>query len=100
MRTVDPIGVELQAAGAGINMTEGGAAARMGLSAAMVAGQILVATTAVTANSRIMLTHQGGGANQGALFISARVVGVSFTIDSTNGADTGQVAWTILEPTT
>lgn len=90
---------ELRAAtiGRGLRVAEG-ANAKQGLTAAMVAGTLLVANTSVTANSRILLTRQAGGANAGAVYESARVAGASFTVTSTNGGDTGQVAYEIAEP--
>jgi len=87
----------LAAAGTGIQIKEGGAAARSG-TATLVAGTVTVNTTGVTANSRIYLTAQTSGAAPGALRISARVAGTSFTITSTSGTDTSLVAWLIVEP--
>lgn len=71
---------------------------RMGVTAAMTAGSITVSTTAVTANSRIFLTAQTTGGTPGALRVSARTAGTSFTITSTSGSDTSTVAWVIMEP--
>lgn len=83
--------------GAGLCVAEG-ANAKQGVSAALVAGTTVVANTSVTANSRIFLTRQVGGANPGAPHVTAIVPGVSFTITSTNAADTGVVAYQIFEP--
>lgn len=80
----------------GLRVKEG-SNARMG-TATLVAGTVTVNTTAVTANSRVFLTAQTTGAGPGALRISARVAGTSFTITSTNAADTSSVAWMIVEP--
>jgi hypothetical protein len=74
----------------GVNATSG--------TATLVAGTVLVNTTKVTANSRIQLTAQTTGAGPGALRVSARVAGTSFTITSSSGADTSQVAWFLVEP--
>jgi hypothetical protein len=63
----------------------------------LTAGSVVVASTAVTASSRIYLTAQDN-TTTGALRVSARVAGTSFTITSSNGADTGDVAWLLLEP--
>ena len=63
----------------------------------LVAGTVTVNTSAVTANSRIFLTPQDNN-TVGALRISARVAATSFTIASSNGADTGVVAWLLWEP--
>jgi hypothetical protein len=87
--------LDINAQGHGIFIAEGGAAAYMG-TATLAGGTITVNTTAVTANSRIFLTPQGVLA--GVVYISARVAGTSFTITSTNGADTPAVAWMIVEP--
>lgn len=74
-----------------------GADACMGV-AALVAGTVTINTDKVTADSRIFLTAQEGGTLAGALRVSARVVGVSFTVLSTDLADTADVAWMIFEP--
>lgn len=83
-------------AGGGFQVKEGTNAC-MG-SATLVAGTVTVNTTKVTANSRIFLTAQTSGAAAGALRVSARVAGTSFTITSTSGTDTSLVAWEIREP--
>jgi hypothetical protein len=62
----------------------------------LVAGTVTINTTSVRANSRIHVFPQGVLA--GVLYISARVAGTSFTITSTNGADTPIVAWLIINP--
>lgn len=84
-------------AGKGLQVKEG-ANAKQGVTGAMTAGTITVSTTAVTANSRIFLTAQNTGGTPGALRVSARVAGTSFTITSTSGTDTSTVAWFITEP--
>lgn len=66
--------------------------------ATLVAGTVTVANTAVTANSRIFLTAQTSGAAPGALRVSARVAGTSFTVTSSSGTDTSQFAYLIVEP--
>jgi hypothetical protein len=66
--------------------------------AVLVAGSKLVNTTRVTANSRIYLTVQTPGGTPGFLDTGTRTPGTSFTITSTNGADTSTVAWMIIEP--
>lgn len=66
--------------------------------ATLVAGTVTVATTAVTANSRIMLTPQTSGGTPGFVGISARVAGTSFTITSSNAGDTSTVAYQVFEP--
>jgi hypothetical protein len=83
-------------AGQGMKVKEG-TNASMGTTT-LVAGTVVVNTTRVTANSRVFLTAQTSGAGAGALRVSARTAGTSFTITSTSGTDTSQVAWLILEP--
>jgi len=67
-------------------------------SATMVAGAVTVSTTDVTATSRIFLTPQNASGTAGSVYVSARVAGTSFTITSTSGTDTRDVAWIIFEP--
>lgn len=87
----------LATAGNGILIKEG-TNATMG-TATLVAGTVVVSTTKVTANSRIFLTTNGGTiTNIGALYISARTAGTSFTITSANVLDASNVAWVIIEP--
>lgn len=83
-------------AGRGLRVKEG-TNAKAGL-AVLVGGTLVVNTTAVTANSRIYLTTNTPGGTPGWLQVSARVAGTSFTILSSNGADTSSVAWLIVEP--
>lgn len=61
----------------------------------LVAGTVTVSTTAVTANSIILLTAQSGTIT-GSLKISARTSGTSFTILSTVLTDTANVGWLII----
>jgi pectin methylesterase-like acyl-CoA thioesterase len=83
-------------AGKGISIKEG-TNARMGV-ATLVAGTVVVNTTAVTANSRILLTTQSIGGTAGFLVVLARTPGANFTISSSSGTDTSIVAWMIIEP--
>jgi hypothetical protein len=82
----------------GLKITEG-TNATMGVTT-LVGGTANVLTNKVTANSRIFLTIQNTNAGTpGATYVSARVVGNSFTITSTGGAtDVSDVAWVIIEP--
>jgi hypothetical protein len=66
--------------------------------ATLVAGTVTVANTSVTAATDIFLTSQVDGGTPGWLRVSARVVGTSFTITSSNVADTSTVAWLMVEP--
>lgn len=88
--------VVLDTAGRGLKIKEG-SNARMGV-ATLVGGTVTVANTSVTANSRIFLTGQADGGTPGAVRVSSRVAGTSFTITSTNGADTSTIAFHIVEP--
>jgi len=64
----------------------------------LVAGTKVVANERVTANSRIFLMTQAPGGTPGWLQVSARTAGTSFTILSSNAADTSVVAYLLLEP--
>ena len=88
--------LDLQSAGQGLQVKEG-ANAKQGV-ATLVAGTVVVADTSVTANSRILLTTQAPGGTAGFLVVSARTAGTSFTILSSNVADTSVVAYEIFEP--
>src|SRR5690606_31196463 len=70
----------------GIQVPEG-SNKTMGI-ATLSSGTVTVNTTAVTANSRIFLTVNGGTlTNVGTPYVSARSAGTSFTITSTNASD-------------
>lgn len=86
----------LQVVGRGFFVKEG-VNATMG-TATLVAGTVVVNTTKVTGNSRIFLTAQTTGAAPGALRVSARTAGTSFTVTSSSGTDTSTFAWLIIEP--
>lgn len=72
-----------------------GANATAGVSVALVGGALAVATTAVTANSLIFLTHNTPAGTPGILS-SVLNPGVGFTINSTNALDTSTVNWLII----
>lgn len=87
----------LSAAGQGITVKEG-ANARMGV-VTLSSGAATVATTAVTANSRIFLTGQeDGSGTEGFVRVSARTPATSFVITSSQGTDNSIVAWLLVEP--
>ena len=89
--------VSLTALGKKIKVKEG-ANASMGV-ATLEGGKAVVATTAVTANSRIFLTiNEGGLLNVGVPYEAERTAAKEFTIKSSNALDTSTVAWLILEP--
>lgn len=90
--------IKASVVGKGLYVKEG-SNATMGI-ATLVGGTVVVATTKVTANSRIFLTAQALGTitvGQG-LGVSARTAGTSFTILSSSAIDTSTVAWIIIEP--
>ena len=82
--------------GYGLGVKEG-TNATMGV-ATLVGGTLVVSTTKVTANSRIFLMCNTPGGTPGWLQVSARSAGTSFTILSSSGTDTSDVAWIIIEP--
>jgi hypothetical protein len=87
--------VDCYTLGQGFQVREG-ANAKQG-TATLSSGTVTVSNTSVTANSRIFLTAQDGSTT-GALRVSARTAGTSFTITSSNGTDSGVVAYEIFEP--
>jgi Pectate lyase superfamily protein len=88
--------LDVNVAGFGLAVKEG-SNCKQGV-ATLVAGTVTVANTAVTATSRIFLTAQSPGGTAGFLTVSARTAGTSFTILSSNVADTSVVAYEIIEP--
>lgn len=66
-------------------------------SAVLAAGTVTVATTDVTAKSRIFLTSNADGGVPGFLRVTAITAGASFVIQSSSGTDTSTVAWMIVE---
>jgi hypothetical protein len=66
--------------------------------ATLVAGSATVSNTLVTANSHIFLSNDEPSGSIGALSVSARTAGTSFTITSTNAGDTSGISWLIVEP--
>lgn len=90
--------IQVNAAGGGFKVKEG-TNATMGV-ATLSGGAATVATTKVTANSRIFLSIQvlGTVAAAKAIAVTARNAGQDFTITSADGTDTSDVAWLIIEP--
>src|ERR1044072_3052744 len=70
--------VVFSAVGSALKVKEG-TNAFMGV-ATLVAGTATVNNTRVTNNSRIFLMNQDGGGTPGAVYVSSRVAGTSFTI--------------------
>jgi len=62
----------------------------------LVAGTATVSFSAIAANSRILLTVETPGGVQGILSYT-KIVGTSFTINSTSVLDTSVVNWLIVE---
>lgn len=89
--------IDIAPAGYGLNIAEG-TNARSGV-ATLASGTVTVSTTKVNATSRIQLTGQDNNVT-GALRVSARSSGTSFTITSSNSGDSGVVAWVILQDVT
>jgi hypothetical protein len=91
--------LKINTIGLGVSIAEG-SNARMG-TATLTAGAVTVNTTAVTANSRIMMSVNGGTiTNLGTHYEdqAARVAGTSFTVKSLNILDASTIAWLIFEP--
>lgn len=89
-------GLTVSTAGKGISI-KSGTNAKAGTSAAMVAGTISVSTTAITANSVVILTQKAIGGTPGALYVSSISIGSGFTIKSTSSTDTSTVNWIIMD---
>lgn len=85
--------------GARLRIVEAGTDAAAGV-AVLVDGVKVVATSRVTASSRIQLTAQvlGTVTAPKALAVTARTAGTSFTITSADVTDTSSVGWLIVEP--
>lgn len=80
----------------GIDILEG-TDKRMG-AVTLVGGQKKVKTTAIKKESRVFLSAQNAGTNRGHLYITNRVVGESFYIQSINVLDDRKIAWLIMDP--
>ena len=63
----------------------------------LVAGAAVINNTLITAGSNIFTSKQNG-ASVGSVRVSSRVAGVSFTLTSSDAADTSPIAWWIVEP--
>jgi hypothetical protein len=87
--------VDITVSGFGLRVAEG-ANAKQGY-APLTTGTVTVNNTTITMNSRIFLTAQDNN-TMGALRVSSRVAGTSFTITSSLSTDSGYVAYEIFEP--
>lgn len=88
--------ISLGIAGNGILIKEG-TNATMGTATANGTTEVTVSTTKVTANSRVFFNCQSGCGTSSAYYVSSRIGATSFGFKAI-GADTGTVAWFILEP--
>lgn len=89
--------LRFRTAGAGLQFKEGAANSRQGV-ATLVGGTVTVATNAAVSNARVWLTPQNSGGTPGHVRVSSRVNGTSFTITSSSGTDTSDIAWNITYP--
>lgn len=85
-----------QVAGGGLRIKEG-SNAKMGV-ATLVGGTVTVSNTNITTSTRIFLTHQNSSGTPGFVIVSARNAGTDFTITSSSGTDTSDIAWLLIEP--
>lgn len=88
---------DISSQGRGLRVNETAGNSKQG-TATLVAGTVTVNNIAVTATSRIFLTSQVDGGTPGFLRVSSRVAGTSFTVTSSNAADTSTFAYEIFEP--
>jgi hypothetical protein len=89
--------VILSAVGKGLKVKEGTNAC-MGTGTLNGATEVTIATTKVTATSRIFLSIQTPhGTPAGAIYVSSRSAGVSFGVKGV-ASDTSDFAWMIVEP--
>lgn len=88
---------KVETVGRGLQV-KGGANPRIGR-ALLAGGTAVVPNTTVTAATRVFVTHEGDGGAVGFLHVdpAAYVVGVSFSIVSSNGADAGHVLYLLVE---
>ena len=82
----------------GLTIPEG-SNAYMGTVAVNGTAPVTVATTAVSANSRIFLTTQVPGGTVASPYVSATSAATSFQVASSGTADTSTVAWLIINHT-
>lgn len=87
--------LNLSGAGGGITMNESGTKARLGNST-LTAGTVTVSNTTVSAKTRIFLQAAATGGVQGVLSYTISAA-TSFTINSSNVADTSTVNWFMVE---
>lgn len=91
--------MKIATVGKGIYIKEG-TNATMG-TGTLVGGAATIATTKITANSRIFITDLGSAGtitNVGSLAVTLVTAGTSFVVTSTNPLDTSNFNWIIIEP--
>jgi hypothetical protein len=86
----------IDTAGKGLRIKQG-SNAMFGTGAVLVAGTVTVSTTAVATGDTIFLSCTAAGGTQGIPRISAISNGTSFTITSSNAADTSTYSWLIIK---
>lgn len=96
LKLTDQGQLAIQQAGAGLSVKTG-SNCKMGTST-MVAGTVTIATTAVTASSKIFYNRATTGGTVGDLSRGTIVAGTSFVINSTSALDTSDIDWLIVEP--
>ena len=94
--TIGPSGLQVGPSSSGVPMSR----IRHGITGGMTAGTITVSEPTITANSRILLTHNQLGTitRPVGLGVTAKTPGVSFTITSEDPTDTSNVSYMIIEP--
>lgn len=90
------VGIPEMVSASGIKIVEGTNAYQG--TATLVSGVVTVNNTVVNNYSRIFLTTQEPSGTVGALYVSARTSGTSFTISSTSVSDNSMVAYFITQP--
>lgn len=95
---IEPGGIlKLNVAGAGLQIKEG-ANCTMGTSTLNGTTGVVIATTKVTASSRIFLSLDAtGGTPSGSIYVDSRVAGTSFTVKGL-ALDTSTFVWFLIEP--
>jgi len=85
-------------AGKGLQVKEG-TNAKMGTAVLNGITEVTVATTGVTATSRVFLSVETPGGTVGGLaYVSSRIAGTSFGVKSLTIGDTSTIAWLIVDP--
>lgn len=92
------LGYDITATASGQLKIRSPAAGQVHGRATLVGGTVTVSSTSVTANTNIFVTCQSPAGTPGFLRISARVANTSFTILSSSGTDTSEVAYLLIEP--